>query len=104
MTPGRERQVRDGGQVVEDQAMFGELSQAMTRLEQRMDRRFEQVDRRFGQIDRRFENVDVRLAALDQKLDRTFDRLDIRMTRQFHWVVGMFVTTIVAIAVAVITR
>ncbi len=59
-------------------------------LEERMDRRFEQVDRRFEQVDRRFEHVDHR-----------FDTLDAKMSRQFTWIVGLQVTTLIAVLGAI---
>jgi hypothetical protein len=58
-----------------------------------MDARFDGVDRRFDIIDRRFEAV-----------DRRIDRLDDKVSRQFVWLVGIQVTTLVAIVGALLAR
>jgi ABC-type uncharacterized transport system fused permease/ATPase subunit len=49
------------------------------RLEDRMERRFESVDRRF-------------------------DRLEDRMSRYFMWQVGIQITTLTAVVVALLSR
>jgi flagellar capping protein FliD len=75
-----------------------------------MDRRFEQIDRRFEQIEQRFERIDLRFEHLDQRLDRRFGQTDVRFTqvdrrmdaldakvsRQFVWLVGLHVTSLIA--------
>jgi hypothetical protein len=58
-----------------------------------MDARFEAIDRRFEAIDRRFDAVDQRFVALDAKV-----------SRQFAWVVGIQVTTLVAITAVFLAR
>ena len=65
---------------------FIAVDQRFTALEQRMDARFAQVDARFAQVDARFVQVDAR-----------FDRLEDKMSRQFLWIVGIQVTTLIAI-------
>lgn len=62
------------------------LEQAVRHLDQKVDTRFAQVDTRFDLMDRRF-------AALDDKV-----------SRQFVWVVGVEVTTLVAIVGALLAR
>ena len=59
-------------------------------LEQRMDRRFEQMDQRF--------------LALESKFDGRIDALDAKMSRQFTWLVGIVVTAMASMLVAVVTR
>jgi len=72
--------------------MLNDLREAVSSLEARMDRRFEAVDRRFEAIDRRFEAIDQRLEGLDAK-----------MSRQFVWLVGLQVTSLIAIVGALST-
>lgn len=74
------------GKVEEHSRGIDGIREAVVHLEQRMDRRFEAVDRRLEAVDRRLE-------ALDQKL-----------TRQFVWFVGVQVTTLAAIVVALVGR
>ena len=72
------------GQVEGHSENLSGVRDSVTSLEARMDRRFDAVDRRFEGVDRRFD-------ALDQKIDR-----------QFHWMVGLQLTTLVSIIGAVI--
>ena len=69
------------------------LRQSLVSLEQRIDQRFAAVDQRFVAIDQRFAAVDQRLAALDDK-----------MSRHFTWLVGLQVTTLVAVVGALLAR
>lgn len=72
------------------------LDKRLQAFEDRMDRRFEQVDGRFAQIeqgmDRRFEQVDQRFQQVDQRMVS----LDAKVSRQFVWLVGLYVTTLIA--------
>ena len=81
------------GQVSEQSHALLEVRDAVRSLEHRIDARFESLDRRFVSIDRRFENV-----------ERRFDTLDDKVSRQFLWLVGIQVTTLVAIVGALLTR
>jgi hypothetical protein len=74
----QERVAHVEGQVNELSLRISAVEGAIRHLEQRMDARFESVDRRF-------------------------DALDGKMSRQFMWLVGMHVTTLVAIVVALIS-
>ena len=67
------------GHVNELSQRLSSIEGAVRHLEQRMDARFEAVDRRF-------------------------DALDGRMSRQFMWLVGIQITTLVAVVVALISR
>ena len=81
--------------------------EALSALEQRMDARFEAVDRRFEAVDRRFEAIDRRFDAVDRRFDgleRRMDTLDDKISRHFAWVVGIQVTTLVAIVAALLAR
>jgi hypothetical protein len=58
-----------------------------------VDKRFEAVDRRFEAVDKRFDRVDDR-----------FERLEDKMSRQFMWLVGLFVTATGALMAEILTR
>lgn len=67
------------------------------------------MDGRFEAVDRRFEGLERRLDALDQKLDQRTDalradlgQLDQKVARQFVWLVGAHMTTLLAIVGAVV--
>ena len=74
--------------------MINGLRETIGGFDERMARRFqsleERMDRRFEQVDRRFEHVDHR-----------FDTLDAKMSRQFTWIVGLQVTTLIAVLGAI---
>ena len=74
------------GQVSEQSHALLELREAIRSFEQRTDSRFEAVDRRFDTVDRRID-------ALDEKV-----------SRQFVWLVGVQVTTLVSIVAALLAR
>jgi len=80
--------------------MLDGIRDAIVHLEQRMDRRFELLEQWFSGVDRRFASVDRRLNALDLRIDG----LDAKMSRQFMWLVGIQVTTLVAIVAALMAR
>jgi hypothetical protein len=73
--------------------MLSGLREAIVSLEARMDRRFEAIDRRFEAIDRRFEQIDQRFVGLDQRLDG----LDNKISRQFVWLVGIQISSLIAV-------
>lgn len=81
------------GQVSEQSHSMMEVRDAVRHLDQRIDSRFEGIDRRFEAIDRRFDTVDRRIDSLDDKV-----------SRQFIWLVGIQVTTLVAIVGALLAR
>ena len=65
-----------------------------------MNRRFEQVDKRFEQVDRRFEQVDRRFDAVDSRfdrMDRRLDGMDSKIDRQFTWLVGLQMATLLSV-------
>lgn len=74
------------GQVSEQSHAIVEVRDALRSLEHRIDTRFEAVDRRFDTVDRRA------------------DVLDEKVSRQFVWLVGLQVTTLVAIVGALLAR
>ena len=81
------------GQMSEQSHGLVEVRDAICHLEQRVDTRFAGIDHRFEGIDRRFETMDRRLEGLDDKV-----------SRQFVWLVGVQVTTLVAVVGALIAR
>jgi hypothetical protein len=58
----------------------------MTDLREEMRRGFDRIDDRFAQIDARFGHFDARLLSLEQKVDR-----------QFVWLVGIQLTTMLTV-------
>ena len=66
------------------------LHEAISELGNRMERRFEAVDRRFEAIDRRFEAI-----------DRRFEGIERNMSGQFRWIVGIQMTTLIAMIGAI---
>jgi len=88
------------GQVSEQSHGFGEMRDAIRSLEHRLDTRCEGIDRRFEAVDRRFEAVDRRFESVDRRIDL----LDEKVSRQFVWLVGLQVTTLVAIVGALLAR
>jgi hypothetical protein len=67
------------GRLAEHGQVVNDIRGCIGRLEERMDRRFDGVDRRF-------------------------DRLEDRMNRLFMWQVGIQITTLTAVVVALFSR
>ena len=65
--------------LVEQSAVFSDIRVALGSLEHRMDRRFEQVDARFLQVEARL------------------DRLSEDQSKNFRWLVGIQITTLIAV-------
>jgi len=85
-----------------------DIRDSIRQLERRCDARFDAVDRRIGGLEEKF---DRRIDALEGQLDRSADKSDRRidgledkMSRQFSWLVGIQVTTLVAIVGALLAR
>lgn len=77
-----------------------ELGARMDRGFAAVDRRFETIDRQFEVIDRRFEAIDRRFEAIDRRfetMDRRFEAMDQKQSRQFLWIVGIQITTMLAV-------
>ena len=49
-------------------------------------------------------SLEQRVTALDEKIDRKVDALDAKMSSYFLWLVGILVTTLAALFVAVLVR
>ena len=84
------------GQVEGHSENLSGVRDSVTSLEARLDRRFDGVDRRF-------EALEARMTGLDQKIDRRLDSVDDRMSRQFLWMIGIQVTTLLTVIGAVLT-
>ena len=78
------------GQVSEHSHTLVEIRDSIRELERRLDNRFDQLDRR--------------LETRDDVVDRRFEGLDDKINRQFTWLVGIQVTTLVAIVGALLAR
>jgi tetrahydromethanopterin S-methyltransferase subunit G len=74
------------GQVSEQSHALLDVREAVRSLEHRVDARFEAADRRFDTVERRI------------------DALDNKVSQHFVWLVGLQVTTLVAIVGALLAR
>ena len=78
------------GRVEEHSRNVDGIRDALVSLERRVDARLDGVERRFN--------------VMDVKIDLTRDVLDQKMSRHFLWLVGIQVTTLVAILGALLAR
>ena len=69
------------------------LREAIVELGNRMDRRFEAMELRFDQ----------RLSSMEQRFDRRFETMEQNTSRQFHVLVGIQLTTLLAMVGAIAT-
>jgi len=69
------------------------VDQRIDRVDQRLDRLEQRMEARFEAVDRRFETIDHRFIAIEEK-----------MSRQFLWIVGIQITTLIAVVGAVLSR
>ena len=90
--------------VAENARSIDGLREAIVEGFKAMDRRFEAMDRRFEAMDRRFEAmVQRRFEAMVQRFDRRLEVVDENMSRQFRWIVGIQITTLLAMIGAIAT-
>jgi len=83
------------------------LDRRIDRFEQHMEARFDAVDRRFDAVDRRFVAVDRRFEGMDHRfegMDHRFAGIEDKMSRQFLWVVGIQITTLMTVMAVVLSR
>lgn len=71
-------------------------------FQQEVRARFAQIDARFVQIDGRFIQLEARFLALEQKVDTGFAAVRHEMALQFRWLVGLMLTGMATIAVAIL--
>lgn len=76
---------------------IGLLRDSVTSLEHRVDRFERRVDARFDAMDRKFEG---KFEAMDHKLDLVQDK----MLTRLGWVIGLFITSTIAIISTILTR
>jgi hypothetical protein len=69
--------------------LFVAIRETLSGFEHRMDVRFDGIERRFDAVDRRFEAIDRRFETLDTK---------------FVWLIGLYVTSVIAFAIAAFTK
>ena len=55
----------------------------------------------FKAMERRFEAMDRRFEAMEQRFDRRLEVVDENMSRQFRWIVGIQITTLLAMIGAI---
>ena len=89
------------GRVEEHARNADGIRDALVSLERRVDARFDGLERR---VDARLDGVERRFNVMDVKIDLTRDALDQKMSRHFLWLVGIQVTTLVAILGALLAR
>lgn len=78
------------GQVSEHSQTLIDIRDSIRQLERRMDGRLDTLDRR--------------IEGLEDKLGRRVESLEEKVSRQFVWLVGIQVTTLVAIVGALLSR
>ena len=96
------------GRVEEQGQMVNGIREAMQSLEARLGARMQSFEARVDQriqglearMDQRFALIDQRFLGIDQRLDS----MDAKLTRYFTWLVGLYVTTLVAVVAALVSR
>ncbi len=88
------------GRLMEQTQVFADIRDVLARLERRVDAGFDRVDARFGQVDARFGQVDARFGQVDDRIDAI--RKDAIV--DFRWIVGIQVTTLVAMVATLLAR
>jgi len=100
------------GRLVEQSNALGGIPGAIASLEARLDRRIEKFEQSVNQqiekfeqsVNQRFESAEQSVARRFERVDQRFDTLDAKMSRQFMWLAGMLLTTLVAVVAALVTR
>ena len=89
------------GQVGEHTQMLIDIRDSIRQLDRRFDARFDAFERRIDALD---QKVDRRTGALEDRFERRYDTLEEKVSRQFTWLVGLHVTTLVAIVGTLLAR
>ena len=100
------------GQVSEHTQTLIDIRDSIRQLDRRFDARLDTIDRRIDgledKLDRRIDGLEDKLGrrieGLEDKLGRRIEELEDKLARQFAWLVGIQVTTLVAIVGALVTR
>ena len=87
--------------VAENARSIDGLREAIVEGFKAMDRRFEAMDRRFEAME--FEAMERRFEAMVQRFDRRLEVVDENMSQQFRWIVGIQITTLLAMIGAIAT-
>jgi hypothetical protein len=82
MASVEERLAKLEARVEEHSQLFVTLRETLVAFEHRMDGRFDVIERRFDAVDRRFETLDTK----------------------FVWLIGLYVTSVLAFAIAVFSK
>jgi uncharacterized coiled-coil protein SlyX len=89
------------GQVSEHTQTLIDIRDSIRQLDRRFDARLDTIDRRIDGLE---DKLDRRIDGLEDKLGRRIEGLEDKLARQFAWLVGIQVTTLVAIVGALVTR
>jgi hypothetical protein len=60
------------------------------------ERKVDEHSQAIGGLREALVNLDRRVSSLEVRVDQRFDALDHKMTRQFHWLVGILVSALIA--------
>jgi hypothetical protein len=60
----------------------------------RLEGAFEQIDRRLGALEARMDSMARRIDTLLSMIEARFSRLEEKVDRQFYWVVGLVLISI----------
>ncbi len=76
------------------------MASGMPRVEERVSH----VEGQVTELSLRLTGVEGAIRHLEQRMDARFERLDGKVDRQFVWLLGVQITTLVAIVAALISR
>jgi uncharacterized coiled-coil protein SlyX len=89
------------GQVSEQSHALLEVRDTVRHVERRLESRFDAVEQR---MEARFDAVEQRIEARHASMDHRVAALEDKVSRQFVWLIGVQVTTFVAIVAALLSR
>ena len=110
MATVEERLAKLEARVDEHSQLFVTMREALVAFEHRIDVRFDGIEKLFDGVDHRFESIDHRFESIDRRfesIDRRFDSIDRRfetLDTKFVWLIGLYVTSVIAFAIAAFTR
>jgi len=70
----------------------------------RAEERIAHLEAQVNELSQGLAEVKETIRHFEQRVDARFDTLDERVSRQFMWLVGIQVTTLVAVVAALISR
>jgi len=92
------------GRVEEQSRNWERLFADVGRVDQRIDSVSVRIDTVSDALSARIDVLAARLDRLDEKLDRKFDTLQVELSKQFRWTIGVTVTLTIGVITAVLTR